>query len=90
MSDEWRGGAPVLPGRVAPTPEQQEAILKDLREVGITRDVFRMDPLERQRFLREDRFVAKAVYAAILHEMSGTYKITESFDQWSREMGLSE
>ena len=80
----------IFPERVKLEPHQIEFIHKALRTVGIDQSV--IDKLfsgpRLPDELRHERFLAVAVYAAIKEATKGTYKLTRTFKQWSRDNGL--
>ena len=68
--------------------EQQDDIKSYLWSLGITEDPFTMDPIKRLAFLSRTRETALVVYAAIKHATRGEYELTQSFNEWCRELGL--
>lgn len=89
MTNEWQGGgAAILPDRITLTDEQVERIKADLWRIGITRDVFAMDPYQRKELLSQSRITAAAVYTAIMMATGDQYTLTQTFKEWSRGLGL--
>ena len=84
----WDAGSPVYPTRPRLSEEQQDEIKSYLWQVGITEDPFAMDPIKRLAFLSRDKATALVVYAAIKHATRGEYELTQSFNEWCRELGL--
>lgn len=85
---DWQAGAPVYPDRMRLTPQQQDEVKSYLWQVGITDDPFAMDPYQRKAFLSRSRGTAITVYAAIKHATRNEYQMTQTFEQWARQLGL--
>ncbi len=81
----------IFPERIRRfTEEEQEFIERALRHVGMDKamidSIFTSPRLP--DILKTDRGVAVAVYAAIKEATKGRVKLTRTFRQWSREVGL--
>ena len=89
MSDtEWVPGGLTFPERVELRELEQGKINELLWNIGIEEDIFAMDRFTRIKKLSESRYLAAAVYSAIVVATEGRYEITQTFHEWASRMGL--
>lgn len=83
---EWQAGFVEVPKPIELTEEQKDDIRRNLRSIGLVFDPFASPALPKE--LQDDRFAAAAMFSALLQATKHTHKITMSFSQWCRSVGL--